>query len=52
MREVVVLRCSRELSFAEIAEVTGAPEGTLKSRFHRAVAALREALARREGGSR
>jgi RNA polymerase sigma-70 factor (ECF subfamily) len=44
MREVIVLRCSRELSFAEIAEVTGAPEGTLKSRFHRAVAALREAL--------
>ena len=27
MREVVVLRCSRELSFAEIAEVTGAPAG-------------------------
>jgi RNA polymerase sigma-70 factor (ECF subfamily) len=52
MREVVVLRCSRELSFAEIAEVTGAPEGTLKSRFHRAVAALREALARGEGGAR
>ncbi len=45
MREVVVLRCSRELSFAQIAEVTGAPEGTLKSRFHRAVAALRAALA-------
>jgi RNA polymerase sigma-70 factor, ECF subfamily len=44
MREVVVLRCSRELTFAEIAEVTGAPQGTLKSRFHRAVAALREAL--------
>lgn len=44
MREVVVLRCSRELSFAEIAEVTGAPQGTLKSRFHRAVAALREAV--------
>jgi len=52
MREVVVLRCSHELSFAEIAEVTGAPEGTLKSRFHRAVAALREALAQGEGGSR
>ena len=52
MREVVVLRCSRELSFAEIAEVTGAPQGTLKSRFHRAVAALREALARAEGGTR
>jgi RNA polymerase sigma-70 factor (ECF subfamily) len=49
MREVVVLRCSRELSFAEIAEVTGAPLGTLKSRFHRAVAALREAVGRRDG---
>jgi RNA polymerase sigma-70 factor (ECF subfamily) len=52
MREVIVLRCSRELSFAEIAEVTGAPQGTLKSRFHRAVTALREALARTEGGAR
>ncbi len=52
MREVVVLRCSRELSFAEIAELTGAPQGTLKSRFHRAVAALREALAGAEGGAR
>lgn len=50
MREVVVLRCSRELSFAEIAAVTGAPEGTLKSRFHRAVAALRAALGRADGG--
>jgi len=49
MREVVVLRCSRELSFAEIAQVTGAPSGTLKSRFHRAVVALREALERVEG---
>lgn len=49
MREVVVLRCSRELTFAEIAEVTGAPQGTLKSRFHRAVAALREAVAQSEG---
>jgi RNA polymerase sigma-70 factor (ECF subfamily) len=49
MREVVVLRCSRELTFAEIAEVTGAPQGTLKSRFHRAVAALREALGPEQG---
>jgi RNA polymerase sigma-70 factor (ECF subfamily) len=45
MREVVVLRCSRELSFAEIAEVTGSPQGTLKSRFHRALQALRTRLA-------
>jgi RNA polymerase sigma-70 factor (ECF subfamily) len=44
MREVVVLRCSQQLSFAEIAEATGAPEGTLKARFHRAVAALRSAV--------
>lgn len=44
MREVVVLRCSQQLSFAEIAEATGAPEGTLKARFHRAVAALRTAV--------
>jgi RNA polymerase sigma-70 factor, ECF subfamily len=46
MREVIVLRCCRELTFAEIAEATGAPTGTLKSRFHRAVAALRESLGR------
>ena len=52
LREVVVLRCSRELSFAEIAEITGAPQGTLKSRFHRAVAALRERTHRREGTRR
>lgn len=44
LREVVVLRCSRELSFAEIAEVTGSPEGTLKSRFHRAMLTLRGRL--------
>jgi RNA polymerase sigma-70 factor (ECF subfamily) len=52
LREVVVLRCSRELSFAEIAAVTGAPQGTLKSRFHRAVAALREGTRRRPGSGR
>jgi RNA polymerase sigma-70 factor (ECF subfamily) len=52
MREVVVLRCSRELSFAEIAEVTGAPQGTLKSRFHRAVLALRARIERKERGER
>jgi RNA polymerase sigma-70 factor (ECF subfamily) len=48
MREVVVLRCSRELSFAEIAEVTGSPQGTLKARFHRAMQALRARLQGRE----
>jgi RNA polymerase sigma-70 factor (ECF subfamily) len=52
MREVVVLRCSRELSFAEIAEVTGAPQGTLKSRFHRAVGVLRARLSGEAAGER
>lgn len=52
LREVVVLRCSRELSFAEIAEVTGSPEGTLKSRFHRAVQALRARLSPGRGADR
>jgi RNA polymerase sigma-70 factor, ECF subfamily len=44
MREIVVLRIYQQLKFAEIAELTGAPEGTLKARFHRAVAALRADL--------
>jgi RNA polymerase sigma-70 factor (ECF subfamily) len=52
MREVVVLRCSRELSFAEIAALTGTPQGTLKSRFHRAMLTLRVRLGRRAGGGR
>ena len=52
LREVVVLRCSRELSFAEIADVTGSPQGTLKSRFHRATQALKAAVARRDRGTR
>jgi len=46
-REVVTLRCQEQLGFAEIAVVTGAPVGTVKSRFHRAVAALRSTLGRR-----
>ena len=49
MREVVVLRCYQQLSLAEIAEITGAPVGTLKSRFHRAVTALRTRLGESEG---
>ena len=56
LREVVVLRCTRELSFAEIAEVTGCPQGTLKARFHRATQALKRRLARGDahgaGGAR
>ncbi len=44
MREVVVLKCLEGMKFSEIASVTGTPEGTLKSRFHRAIAELRRRL--------
>jgi RNA polymerase sigma-70 factor (ECF subfamily) len=45
LREVVALRCMEGLKFREIAAVTGAPAGTLKTRFHRAIAELRRRLA-------
>ncbi len=48
MREIVVLRCVGGMKFSEIASVTGAPEGTLKARFHRAVAELRRRLSPEE----
>lgn len=34
-REVLVLRDVEDLSYEEIAEITGLPEGTVKSRIHR-----------------
>jgi RNA polymerase sigma-70 factor (ECF subfamily) len=43
-RTVFLLRHSQELSYAEIAEVVGGPEGTVRSRMHYAVRALREKL--------
>jgi RNA polymerase sigma-70 factor, ECF subfamily len=48
LREIVVLKVYQQLKFREIAEITGTPEGTLKARFHRAVAELRGHL----GGTR
>ena len=45
LREVVALRCMKGMKFSEIAAVTGAPMGTLKTRFHRAVTELRRRLA-------
>ena len=45
LREVVALRCMEGMKFSEIAAVTGAPAGTLKTRFHRAIAELRRRLA-------
>jgi RNA polymerase sigma-70 factor (ECF subfamily) len=43
-RLLVVLRDIEELSYDEIAEITGLPEGTVKSRLHRARVALKEHL--------
>lgn len=42
---VVVLRYFGELSNAEVGEVLGVPEGTVKSRLYRALRLLREVLA-------
>ena len=43
-RLVVVLRDIEELSYEEIASIAGVPEGTIKSRLHRARLALKEKL--------
>ena len=49
-REVVVLRDIEGLSAAEVAEITGASVPAVKSRLHRARAALREHLLALVGG--
>jgi len=43
-RLVVILRDVEELSYEEICEITGLPEGTVKSRLHRARSALKHLL--------
>jgi RNA polymerase sigma-70 factor (ECF subfamily) len=43
-RIIVVLRFWRDLPVEEIAERLGVPEGTVKSRLHYALKALREAI--------
>ena len=40
-REVLVLRDVEDLSYEEIAAITGVPDGTVKSRIHRARGQLR-----------
>ena len=45
LREVVVLRILEERPVAEVAAILEVPEGTVKSRLHRALKALRQALA-------
>jgi RNA polymerase sigma-70 factor (ECF subfamily) len=48
-RTVFVLRYFNEMTVPEIAEHTGWKQGTVMSRLHRATAALRTAVAAREG---
>jgi RNA polymerase sigma-70 factor (ECF subfamily) len=43
-RLLVILRDVEELSYQEIGEITGLPEGTIKSRLHRARLAIKEYL--------
>jgi RNA polymerase sigma-70 factor (ECF subfamily) len=45
-RLLVILRDVEELSYQEIGEITGLPEGTIKSRLHRARMAIKEELDR------
>jgi RNA polymerase sigma-70 factor (ECF subfamily) len=43
-REVLVLRQYDQMSYAEIAQTLGVPQGTVESRLHRARAELRSKL--------
>lgn len=51
-RELVVLREVEHLSYEEIVAITGLPEGTVKSRLHRARAGLRAYIERYERGGK
>jgi RNA polymerase sigma-70 factor (ECF subfamily) len=46
-RELILLRHSQDLSYEEIAEITGLPLGTVKNRLFRAREAMREHLTQR-----
>jgi len=46
-RELIVLRHSHDLSYDEIAEITGLPLGTVKNRLFRAREAMRDLLVQR-----
>ncbi|HXF42870.1 MAG TPA: sigma-70 family RNA polymerase sigma factor [Pyrinomonadaceae bacterium] len=46
-RELIILRHSQELSYDEIAEITGLPLGTVKNRLFRARELMREMLIKR-----
>jgi len=48
-RTVILLKEYQALTFAEIAEVLGVPEGTVKARLYRGLRAMRAQLEREEG---
>jgi len=41
-REVIIMKLFQQLKFREIAQITDTPEGTIKARFHHAVAQLKK----------
>ena len=50
-RELLILRDIQGLTYGEIMKITGLPEGTVKSRLHRARTALRRTYDAQEEGS-
>src|SRR5882757_1919866 len=48
-REVLILRDVEDLSYEELSEITGLPDGTVKSRLHRARAMLKSSVERKIG---
>ena len=48
-REVLILRDVEDLTYEEIAEITGLPDGTVKSRIHRARGMLKHSVERALG---
>jgi RNA polymerase sigma-70 factor, ECF subfamily len=48
-REILVLRDVEDLSYEELCQITGLPDGTVKSRLHRARAMLKAAVERKLG---
>ena len=48
-REVLILRDLEDLSYEELSEITGLPDGTVKSRLHRARSMLKASVERRMG---
>jgi len=44
LKEIILLKHYHQLKFKEISEITNTPVGTLKARFHRAIARMKELL--------